>query len=148
MPFIRKATEKDLPLILKFIKGIAEYEKLGNTVKATPELLKEWLFSKHVAEVLFVVEKNIEVGYLIYFYNFSTFEGKGGIYIEDIFILPEFRGKGLGKLLMNHIREIAEKENLGRIEWTCLNWNSQAIRFYKSLGATPMEDWTNFRLTL
>ena len=145
---LRKAEEKDVSLILEFIKGIAEYEKLLNEVKATPELLKEWLFDKKIGEVTFVMENGKEVGFVLYFYNFSTFVGKAGMYIEDLFVYPEYRGKGYGKALFNYVVNKAKKEGLGRVEWTCLDWNTPSIEFYKAMGATAMDDWTNYRLKL
>lgn len=148
MPEIRKAQENDMALILDFIKGIADYEKLLHEVKATPELLKEWIFERKAAEVAFVMDKGKEVGFVLYFHNFSTFVGKSGMYIEDLFVYPEYRGKGYGKALFNYVVNKAKKEGLGRVEWTCLKWNTPSIEFYKSMGARPMEEWINFRLTL
>ena len=145
---LRKAQREDVPLILEFIKGIAEYEKLSHEVKATPELLEEWLFNKKIAKVVFVMEEDKEVGFVLYFYNFSTFVGKAGLYIEDLFVKPEYRGKGYGKALINYVISKGREEGLGRVEWTCLDWNHPSIEFYKSLGAIPMDDWTNFRYIL
>lgn len=148
MSTIRIADKEDIDLILKFIKGIAEYEKLLHEVRATPELLKEWLFDKKTAEVAFIMEEGNEVGFVLYFYNFSTFVGKSGLYIEDLFVFPEHRGKGYGKALLNHVISKARDERLGRVEWTCLDWNTPSIEFYKAMGAKPMDEWTNFRITL
>lgn len=148
MSTIRIADKEDIDLILKFIKGIAEYEKLLHEVRATPELLKEWLFNKKTAEVAFIMEEGNEVGFVLYFYNFSTFVGKSGLYIEDLFVFPEHRGKGYGKALLNHVISKAREERLGRVEWTCLDWNTPSIEFYKAMGAKPMDEWTNFRITL
>lgn len=145
---LRKASEKDIDLILSFIKGIAEYEKLLNEVKATPENIYEWLFERKIAEVMFVLQNDKEVGFVLYFYNFSTFVGKAGIYIEDLYVKPEYRSTGCGKALMHYIINKAKTEKLGRVEWTCLDWNTNSIEFYKSLGAKQMSDWTNFRLTI
>lgn len=145
---LRKANPEDVALILKFIKGIAEYEHLSAQVKANEQLLKEWLFDRRVAEVVFVLDHGLEVGFVLYFYNFSTFEGRAGIYIEDLFVMPEYRGKGYGKELMSYLISKAKQEKLGRMEWTCLDWNTPSINFYKSLGARPMDGWTNFRLTI
>ena len=144
----REAKREDVALILDFIKGIAEYEKLLPEVEATTELLEEWLFRKNVARVIFVMEDEIEVGFVLYFYNFSTFVGKSGIYIEDLFVKPEFRGRGHGKALMEYLIAKGKREGLRRMEWTCLDWNTPSIEFYKSLGARPMDEWTNFRLLL
>lgn len=148
MSTIRIADKEDIDLILKFIKGIAEYEKLLHEVRATPELLKEWLFDKKTAEVAFIMEEGNEVGFVLYFYNFSTFVGKSGLYIEDLFVFPEHRGKGYGKALLNHVICKARDERLGRVEWTCLDWNTPSIEFYKAMGAKPMDEWTNYRITL
>lgn len=148
MSDIRIAEKSDVNLIMEFIKGIASYEKLLNEVKATPELLEEWLFEKMTGEVAFIMEKNKEVGFVLYFHNFSTFVGKAGMYIEDLFVFPEYRGKGYGKALINHVIDIARSEGLGRVEWTCLDWNTPSIEFYKSMGAKAMDEWTNFRITL
>ena len=148
MSTIRIADKEDIELILKFIKGIAEYEKLLHEVRATPELLKEWIFDKKTAEVAFIFEEGKEVGFVLYFYNFSTFVGKSGLYIEDLFVFPEHRGKGYGKALLNHVISKARDERLGRVEWTCLDWNTPSIEFYKAMGAKPMDEWTNFRITL
>ena len=148
MSTIRIADKEDIDLILKFIKGIAEYERLLHEVKATPELLKEWLFDKKTAEVAFILEEGKEVGFVLYFYNFSTFGGKSGLYIEDLFVFPEHRGKGYGKALLNHVISKAREERLGRVEWTCLDWNTPSIEFYKAMGAKAMDEWTNFRITL
>ena len=145
---LRKADREDVDLILQFIKGIAEYEKMLDEVKATPELLKEWLFDKNIAEVVFIMEEDREVGFVLYFYNFSTFVGRAGIYIEDLYVKPQYRGKGYGKALIKYLIEKAKREKLGRIEWTCLDWNQPSIDFYKSLGAKPMDEWTNFRLVI
>lgn len=145
---IRIAQRKDTALILEFIKGIASYERLLDQVEATPSLLEEWLFDKNIGEVAFVMEEEKEVGFVLYFYNFSTFVGKAGLYIEDLYVSPEYRGKGYGKALITHVFDKAREEGLKRVEWTCLDWNTTAREFYKSLGATPMEEWTNFRFLL
>jgi GNAT superfamily N-acetyltransferase len=145
---IRKAEEKDIPLILKFIKGIAEYEKLLHEVEANEEKLRESLFSQNAnTEVLLCYFGDVPVAYAVYFHNFSTFVGKKGIYLEDIFVYPEYRGKGIGKKLLKYIAQIAVERNCGRMEWAVLNWNKPAIEFYKSIGAKPMDEWSIFRLT-
>ena len=143
----RKAEKKDVELILWFIQQMADYEKLSHEVTATPELLAEWIFEKNKASVIFAEVEDKTVGFVLYFYNFSTFVGKAGLYIEDIFVLPEERGKGYGKAIMKHLALMAYQQNLGRMEWTCLDWNINSINFYKSIGARPMDEWTNFRLT-
>ena len=143
----RYANINDVDLILFFIRQLAEYENMENEVVATPELLKEWLFEKKVAEVIFAVEEEKEVGFALFFHNFSTFLGKAGIYLEDLFVLPEFRGKGHGKNLLKILSRIAVERGCGRVEWCCLDWNRPSIDFYKSFGAVPMDDWTIYRLT-
>lgn len=143
----RYANINDVDLILFFIRQLAEYENMENEVVATPELLKEWLFEKKVAEVIFAVEKEKEVGFALFFHNFSTFLGKAGIYLEDLFVLPEFRGRGHGKNLLKILSRIAVERGCGRVEWCCLDWNKPSIDFYKSFGAVPMDDWTIYRLT-
>ena len=147
MAEIRTAQRKDVPLILSFIKGLAEYEKMLDQVVATEELLELWLFEKRCAEVVFVLHNGAEVGFALYFHNFSTFLGRAGIYIEDVYVLPEHRGKGYGKALFRHIAHIACQQGCGRLEWSCLDWNQPSIDFYKSLGAKSLDGWTGFRLT-
>ncbi len=143
---IRFATEKDVPLILEFIKALAEYEKMSDEVVATEETLKEWIFEKEKAEVVFALDGEKEVGFALFFHNFSTFVGKGGLYLEDIFVLPEYRGRGYGKGLFGFLAKIAVERGCGRFEWCCLDWNKPSIDFYLSLGAKPMEEWTIYRL--
>lgn len=144
---IKQAKVDDVPLILSFIKKIAEYEKLSHEVVATEEILRESLFDKNpVAEVVFGYIDSQPVCYAVYFYNFSTFIGKKGLYLEDLFVLPELRGKGIGKKMLLHLFQKAADENCGRMEWAVLDWNEPAINFYKSLGAKPMDDWTSFRM--
>lgn len=144
---IRKASREDVPLILDFIKLIAEYEKLSNEVVATVDSLTQAIFGeKSTVEVLLAYTNNIPSGYAVYFHNFSTFVGRKGIYLEDIFVKPEFRGKGIGKLLLKEIAREAVKNNCGRIEWAVLDWNTPTIEFYKSIGAKPMNEWILFRM--
>ena len=143
----RFAKVQDTGIILDFIKRLADYEKMTNDVVATEALLKEWIFEKKKAEVLFVVEDNKEVGIALYFYNFSTFLGRAGIYLEDLFVLPEYRGKGHGKALLKKLAAIAVERGCGRLEWSCLDWNQPSIDFYLSMGAEPMREWTVYRLT-
>ena len=143
----RFAAAEDCGLILRFIRGLAEYEKMSDQVVATEELLKEWIFEKKKAEVLFVCEGEKEVGFALFFHNFSTFLGRAGIYLEDLFVLPEYRGKGYGKALLKQLARITEERGCGRLEWSCLDWNRPSIDFYLSLGAVPMDDWTAWRLT-
>ncbi|MDO4740536.1 MAG: GNAT family N-acetyltransferase [Eubacteriales bacterium] len=143
----RYAEEKDVSLIFRFIKALAEYEKMIDDVVATEELLREWIFEKKSAEVIFVLEDGREVGFALFFHNFSTFVGRAGLYLEDIFILPEHRGKGHGKATFRKLAQIAVERGCGRMEWACLNWNKPSINFYLSLGAVPMDEWKVYRLT-
>ena len=147
MMTIRFATENDCALILHFIRDLAEYEKMADQVVASEELLREWIFEKQKAEVLFVCEEGKELGFALFFHNFSTFLGRAGIYLEDLFVLPEYRGKGYGKALLKKLAQIAVERGCGRLEWSCLDWNSPSIDFYRSPGAIPMDDWTTYRLT-
>lgn len=143
----RYANENDTALILQFIKELADYEKMSENVIATEELLKEWIFDKKKAEVIFVLEDNNEVGFALFFHNFSTFLGRAGIYLEDLYVKPAYRGKGYGKGLIQALAKIAVDRGCGRLEWWCLDWNKPSIDFYLSLGAEPMDDWTVYRLT-
>lgn len=140
------AERKDTPVVLKFIKDLAEYEKMQNQVVADEETLEHWLFDEKKAEVIFAVENGIKVGFALFFYNFSTFLGRAGIYLEDLFVLPEYRKKGYGKALLTKLAQIAVERGCGRLEWWCLDWNKPSIEFYKSMGAEPMEDWTVYRI--
>ena len=144
---IRKATLKDVPLILEFIKQLAVYEKMLDQVVASEELLTEWLFRKNVAEVIFALDGRKEVGFALYFHNFSTFLGRAGIHLEDLFVLPEYRGKGFGKFLLKEIAKTAVERGCGRVEWACLDWNKPSIEFYERLKATRLNEWLIFRLT-
>lgn len=143
---IKFASEKDVDIIFDFIRKLAEYENMLDDVVATPELLKEWIFEKKKAEVIFAVENGKEVGFALFFHNFSTFLGRAGIYLEDLFVLPEYRGKGYGKGLLKELAKIAVERGCGRLEWSCLDWNKPSIDFYLSLGATPMDEWTVYRI--
>ena len=143
----RYATENDCARILFFIKELAAYEKMLDEVVATEELLKEWLFEKEKAEVIFACENGVEIGFALFFHNFSTFLGRAGIYLEDLFVLPECRGKGYGKAILKELARIAVERKCGRLEWWCLDWNQPSIDFYLSLGAEPMDDWTVYRIT-
>ena len=142
----RYAERTDCALILQFIKDLAVYEKLLDEVVATPEILEEWIFDKQKAEVIFAMEGDTEVGFALFFHNFSTFVGRAGIYLEDLFVRPEHRGKGYGKGLLQQLAKIAVERGCGRLEWVCLDWNQPSIDFYKSLGAVPMDDWTIYRI--
>ena len=143
----RFATESDTALILNFIKDLAEYEKMSDQVVATEGLLHEWIFEKKKAEVIFALVDGVEVGFALFFHNFSTFLGRSGIYLEDLFVKPEYRGRGHGKALIKELARITVERGCGRLEWCCLDWNKPSIDFYLSLGAIPMEDWTIYRLT-
>lgn len=143
----RFAQRKDTGIILDFINRLAEYEHMSDDVVATEALLEEWIFDRKKAQVLFALQEGKEVGIALYFYNFSTFLGRAGIYLEDLFVLPEYRGKGYGKGLLKKLAAIAVEEGCGRLEWSCLNWNRPSIDFYLALGAVPMKEWTVYRLT-
>ena len=142
----RYATEQDVDKVLFFIKGIAAYEKMSDEVVADEALLKEWIFEKKSAEVIFAMEDGREVGFALFFHNFSTFVGRAGLYLEDIFVLPEHRKKGYGKKLFQQVAKIANERGCGRMEWCCLDWNQPSIDFYRSFGAQPMTGWTTYRL--
>ena len=144
---IRYAERKDTAIILNFIKDLASYENMLDQVVATETLLEEWLFDKKAAEVIFAIEDGKEVGFALFFHNFSTFLGRAGIYLEDLFVLPEYRGRGYGKGLLRKLAQIALERGCGRLEWACLDWNKPSIDFYLSLGAQPMDEWTTYRLT-
>lgn len=144
---IRQAERKDCAIILSFIQALAEYENMLDDVVADEALLEEWIFDKQKAEVIFAVADGKEVGFALYFHNFSTFLGRAGIYLEDLFVLPEYRGNGYGKALLQRLAAIAVERGCGRLEWSCLDWNQPSIDFYLSLGAVRMEDWTTYRMT-
>ena len=143
----RFAERKDIPVILHFIKELAEYEKMSDEVVADEKILEEWIFDKQKAEVVFVLDGEKEAGFALFFHNFSTFLGRAGIYLEDLFVLPEYRGQGYGKALLKKLAQIAVERGCGRLEWSCLDWNQPSIDFYLSLNAVPMSDWTVYRLT-
>lgn len=143
---IRPAKENEAGLVLEFIKKLAVYEKMINEVEATEATIYESLFVKHEAEVVFGCENGVPVGFALFFYNFSTFVGRKGLYLEDLFVIPEKRGLGYGKALLLYLAHLAKERHCGRMEWVCLNWNQPSINFYKSLGAKPMGDWTIYRL--
>ena len=144
----RAAVPGDEELILTFIRSLAEYEHMSDQVVATPELLREWLFEKKKAEVLFAVDQGREVAMALFFHNFSTFLGRAGIYLEDLLVWPQERGKGYGKALLKELARITVERGCGRLEWACLDWNTPSIDFYtKGMGALPMDEWTVYRLT-
>ncbi|PKO95458.1 MAG: GNAT family N-acetyltransferase [Bacteroidetes bacterium HGW-Bacteroidetes-7] len=144
---IREAISSDINLIFDFICDLADYEKLRHDVTATPEILHESIFVKKQAEVLIAELDGLPVGFALYFHNFSTFKGKACLYLEDIFIKPQYRGKGYGKAIFNRLAQIAVERGCDRFDWAVLDWNEPSINFYKSLGAFPMDEWTVFRLT-
>ena len=144
----RPAMPGDEGLILDFIRALADYEHLSDQVVATPELLREWIFEKQKAEVIFAVAEGREVGFALFFHNFSTFLGRAGIYLEDLFVLPEERGKGYGRALLKALARVTVERGCGRLEWSCLDWNQPSIDFYtKRMRAVPMDEWTVYRLT-
>lgn len=144
---IRAAEEKDTLLILDFIKALAEYEKLLDQVTATEESLRESLFVRKGAEVVIAEHKGVPAGFALFFHNFSTFQGVHGIYLEDLFVKPEFRGLGYGKVLLAYLASLAVERKCGRLVWNCLDWNEPSIRFYKSLGAEALNEWVPYRLS-
>lgn len=142
----RYAEEKDAGLILEYIRELAAYEKMLDEVVATEALLREWIFERKKAEVLFALEDGKEVGFALFFHNFSTFLGRAGLYLEDLFVKPDRRGKGYGKAILRELARIAVERGCGRLEWWCLDWNRPSVEFYLSLGAEPMSDWTVYRV--
>jgi GNAT superfamily N-acetyltransferase len=143
---LRFAERSDVPLILGFIKELADYEKMLHEVVATEEVLAESLFERKMAEVIIGEYENRPVAFALFFHNFSTFLGRPGIYLEDLFVKPEMRGKGMGKIMLSFLARLALERNCGRLEWWCLDWNEQSINFYKQLGAVPMDEWTVYRV--
>lgn len=145
---IRQAQKKDVPLLLDFIKQLADYENLSQAVVADEESLRRTLFGEIVfAEVILADYQNQSVGFALFFPNYSTFLGKPGIYLEDLFVVPAMRGKGIGRELLKYIARLTKERDCGRLEWSVLDWNNPAIEFYQTLGAVPMEQWTVFRLS-
>lgn len=147
-PRIRFATEEDVPLILAFVRELAEYERLAHEVVATEESLRDSLFGeRRVAEVLLGYVEDEPAAFALFFHNFSTFLGKPGIYLEDLYVRPEHRGSGIGRAMLAHLARLAVQRGCGRLEWWVLDWNNPAIGFYRKLGAASMDDWTVYRLT-
>jgi GNAT superfamily N-acetyltransferase len=145
---IRQATEQDVPLILSFIRQLAEYERLSHEAVVNEKTLRESLFGpRRYAEVLLGYAGEEPVAFAVFFHNFSTFLGRPGLYLEDLFVIPEMRGKGFGRTMLVELARIARERNCGRFEWAVLDWNQPAIQFYKNLGAIPMDEWTIFRVT-
>ena len=143
----RMAESEDTAKILRFIRLLAEYEHMADQVVATEDELRRQLFDDHRAEVLFALLDGEEIGFALFFHNFSTFLGRAGLYLEDLFVLPEHRGRGCGRAIFRELARIAVERRCGRMEWWCLDWNEPSIRFYKSLGAEPMDQWAVYRLT-
>lgn len=143
---IRPARPEEVGLVLEFINRLAVYEKCANEVVADEPTLFHSLFVEHSAEVVFAEEDGAVVGFALFFHNFSTFVGRKGLYLEDLFILPEKRGKGYGKALLKYLAKLAVERNCGRMEWICLDWNQPALKVYRSIGAVPMDEWTVQRL--
>lgn len=143
----RPAERGDIELIMKFIRDLAEYEKLADQVVADAGVLADWLFEKRVAKVVFALCDGVEAGFALYFHNFSTFLGRAGIYLEDLYVRPGYRGRGLGLGLMRYLARECVQLGCGRLEWSCLNWNRPSIDFYLALGAVPQSEWTTYRLT-
>lgn len=148
---IRPAQEHEVADVVRFIRLLAEYEKMLDEVAATDEEIRQSVFVRHEAEVVFAEEAEdggefMKVGFALFFHNFSTFVGHKGLYLEDLFVLPEKRGRGYGKALLKHLASIAIERGCGRMEWVCLDWNKPSIDFYKSIGAVPMDEWTIYRL--
>jgi len=145
---IRQATEQDVPLILSFIRQLAEYERLSHEAVVTEKTLRDSLFgARRYAEVLLGYANDKPVAFAVFFHNFSTFLGRPGLYLEDLFVIPEMRGNGFGRAMLTELARIARERNCGRFEWAVLDWNQPAIQFYKKLGAIPMDEWTIFRVT-
>lgn len=143
---LRFAEEVDIPLILKLIKELADYEGMLEEVVATEEVLMESLFKRKTAEVVIGEYKKKPVAFALFFHNFSTFLGKPGIYLEDLYVKPEMRGKGMGTIILSYLAKLASERDCGRLEWWCLDWNEPSIKFYKQMGAVPMDDWTVYRV--
>ena len=143
----RMATPKDTALLLQFIKDLAVYERMENEVVADEATLNEWIFEKKTAEVMFALVDGVEVAFAVFFQSFSTFVGRGGLHLEDVFVKPAFRGRGIGKAILKELAAIATARGYGRMEWTCLDWNESSIDFYLGLGATPMSEWTTYRMS-
>lgn len=141
------AERKDTAEVLRFIRALADYEKLLDEVVADVPTLEHWLFDERKAEVIFAVERGEKVGFALFFHNFSTFQGRAGLYLEDLFVMPEHRGKGYGKGLLKALAGIAVERGCGRFEWVCLDWNKPSIDFYRRMGAVPMDGWTIFRVS-
>lgn len=144
---IRPAQPNEVGLILNFIKQLAEYEKCSDEVVADEQTIYQSIFVEKAAEVVFAEEDGVVIGFALFFHNFSTFVGRKGLYLEDLFIIPEKRGLGYGKAILKHLANIAVERNCGRMEWICLDWNAPSLAFYRSIGAVPLDEWTVQRMT-
>lgn len=144
---IRFAEEKDTDLILELIRELARYERILEEVQTTEALLRDSLFKRKAAEVIIGEYEEKPVAYALFFHNFSTFVGRPGLYLEDIYVKPEMRGKGFGQAILSFLANLAVERNCGRFEWCCLNWNEKSIKFYESMGAVPMDEWTTYRVS-
>lgn len=144
---IRPAQPNEAGLILNFIKQLAEYEKCSDEVVADEQTIYQSIFVEKAAEVVFAEEDGVVIGFALFFHNFSTFVGRKGLYLEDLFIIPEKRGLGYGKAILKHLANIAVERNCGRMEWICLDWNAPSLAFYRSIGAVPLDEWTVQRMT-
>ncbi|MDR2343996.1 MAG: GNAT family N-acetyltransferase [Spirochaetaceae bacterium] len=145
--FIREAVSGDAELLLEFVRALAEYEHLEDQVEATVEGLRQTIFTDKRADALIAEYDGQAAGFALFFHNYSTFKGKPGLYLEDLFVKPELRGKGVGRALLRNLAALAARRGCGRLEWACLDWNTPSIAFYKSIGAIPLSDWTMFRVT-
>lgn len=143
---IRFAREEDVSLVFEFIKELADYEKLLHEVVATEDILRKSLFERKVAEVVIAEYREEPIGFALFFHNFSTFLGRPGLYLEDLYIRPDMRGRGYGKTLLSFLAKLAKDRDCGRFEWWCIDWNEPSIKFYKSIGAEAMDEWTVYRL--
>ena len=143
----RFAERDDIPVILSLVRALAAYEHMEDAVVATPALYEDWLFEKKTARVILAFDGDDAVGFALFFYNFSTWLGRGGIYLEDLFVKESHRGQGIGKHLLKTLAKIAVDEGCGRLEWACLDWNAPSIAFYRAQGAVSMDEWTTYRLT-
>ena len=144
---IRFAVREDIPTLLALIRELADYEHMLDAVVADPDEMASWMFEKQVAECLIAEVGDVPVGMALFFHNYSTWLGKAGIYLEDLYVKPEYRGRGYGKALLARLAAITVERKCGRLEWACLDWNTPSIGFYRSLGALPMDEWTTYRLT-
>ena len=144
---IRVATREDIPLLLTFVQELAAYERMPDAVVADPDVMASWMFERRVAEAMIAEEDDVPVGMALFFHNYSTWLGRAGIYLEDLYVRPAYRGRGYGKALLARLAALAVERGCGRMEWACLNWNTPSIGFYRSLGAQPMDEWTTYRLT-